>query len=99
MWKRTPWRVQGYLATFLSTRASLFLQWLLQLAGLAEDITERKRAEETLRESEEHFRGTFENAAVGIAHLDAAGRCLRANEKLCDIIGYTLQDLARQAHR
>ncbi len=50
-------------------------------------------AERALQKSEQRFRGTFENAAVGIAHLDAEGRCLRANEKLCDIIGYLDQDL------
>ena len=41
------------------------------------DITDAKRAEEALRESEERFRGTFENAAVGIAHEDLSGRFLR----------------------
>jgi PAS domain S-box-containing protein len=61
--------------------------------SLARDITERKRAEEALRESEERFRGTFENAAVGIAHVDARGRCLRANQKLCDILGYPCAEL------
>ena len=38
--------------------------------GTCVDITDLKRAEEALRESEERFRGTFENAAVGIAHKD-----------------------------
>ena len=47
-----------------------------RVAGLAEDITERKQAQEALRESEERFRGTFENAAVGIAHMDTQNRCL-----------------------
>ena len=51
------------------------------IVALARDVTDRKRAEEALRESEERFRGTFENAAVGIAHDDAAGRFLRVNEK------------------
>ncbi len=48
--------------------------------GTCTDITDLKRAEEALRQSEERFRGTFENAAVGIAHLDADGRCLRQRE-------------------
>jgi PAS domain S-box-containing protein len=63
------------------------------LVSLARDITERKRAEEALRESEERFRGTFENAAVGIAHTDLEGRFLRVNEKLCDVLGYSREEL------
>ena len=44
-------------------------------------------------QSEERFRGTFENAAVGIAHEDLAGRFLRVNEKFCAILGYTPAEL------
>jgi PAS domain S-box-containing protein len=61
--------------------------------SLARDITERQEADEALRESEERFRGTFENAAVGIAHVDAQGHCLRANQKLCEIMGYSSEEL------
>jgi two-component system, sensor histidine kinase and response regulator len=57
------------------------------------DITGLKRAEEALRESEERFRGTFENAAVGIAHTDPEGRFLRVNEKFCAIVGYPREEL------
>src|SRR3989442_47249 len=57
------------------------------------EIAERKKAEEALRESEEKFRGTFENAAVGIAHKDAEGRLLRVNERYCNIVGYTREEL------
>jgi two-component system sensor histidine kinase/response regulator len=46
-----------------------------------------------LRESEERFRGTFENAAVGIAHLDPTGHILRVNEKCCAIVGYSRDEL------
>jgi PAS domain S-box-containing protein len=60
--------------------------------SMARDISERKRAEEALRESEERFRGTFENAAVGIAHTDLDGRWLRVNEKLASILGYTVEE-------
>src|SRR5437764_4972787 len=61
--------------------------------GTCTDITDLRRVEEALRESEERFRGTFENAAVGIAHVDVNGRFLRVNEKLCDILGCTRDEL------
>ena len=54
---------------------------------------EQSRAEQALRESEERFRGTFENAAVGIFHTDHDGRFLRVNEKLCAILGYSREEL------
>src|SRR5262249_43798671 len=50
----------------------------------------------TLRQSEERFRGTFENAAVGIAHVDTAGRLVRVNEKFCAIVGYPREELLRR---
>ncbi len=46
-----------------------------------------------LRESEERFRATFENAAVGIAHVATDGRWLRVNNRLCEIVGYTRDEL------
>ena len=67
--------------------------------SLAQDITERMRAEEALRESEERFRGTFDNAAVGIAHKDADGRFLRVNETYCGIVGYTRESCSRGPSR
>ncbi|MCC8392220.1 PAS domain S-box protein [Paraburkholderia sp. MMS20-SJTR3] len=56
--------------------------------GSVVDITQLKHAEQELRVSEERFRGTFENAAVGIAHCDLAGRFLRVNQRACEIVGY-----------
>ncbi len=57
------------------------------------DITESKKAEERLKESEEQFRLTFEQAAVGIAHVSPQGRFLRINQKLCDILKYDHDEL------
>jgi PAS domain S-box-containing protein len=60
----------------------------VRFVGTIVDITELKEAEQALRESEERFRGTFENAAVGIAHCDMEGRLLRVNRRYCEIVGY-----------
>jgi PAS domain S-box-containing protein len=68
----------------------------LSVWGCGIDITERKAAEEALRASEARFRGTFENAGVGIAHTDFNGRWLRLNAKLCAIVGYTHAELIQK---
>ncbi len=57
------------------------------------DSSDRTQAAEALRESEERFRATFEQAAVGIAHLGIDGRFARLNQKFCDIVGYTQSEL------
>ena len=54
---------------------------------------ERKGVEGKLRESEERFRATFEQAAVGIGHTAPDGRWLRVNTKLCEIVGYSREEL------
>lgn len=61
---------------------------------LRQQIDERMRIEKALRASEERFRGTFEQAAVGIAHLDLHGRWLRVNRKLCQIMVRSQDELA-----
>ncbi|MDZ8241369.1 MAG: PAS domain S-box protein [Nostoc sp. ChiQUE01a] len=49
--------------------------------------------EAALRESEQRFRSAFHQAAVGIAHVAIDGRWLLVNQRLCDIVGYTLEEL------
>jgi len=57
------------------------------------DITARQTAEDALRESEARFRGTFENAAVGMARVGLDGSWLEVNGRLCEITGYTREEL------
>jgi PAS domain S-box-containing protein len=57
------------------------------------DVTDRRKAEEALRESEERFRSTFEQAPVGVTHVSPAGRFLRVNQRFCTLVGYSREAL------
>jgi diguanylate cyclase (GGDEF)-like protein/PAS domain S-box-containing protein len=61
--------------------------------GANQDITKRKQAEAVLEESESRFRGAFECAAIGMALVALDGRFLRANQSLCDSLGYSEPEL------
>ncbi len=56
-------------------------------------ITEQKKAEQALQESEARYRATFEQATAGIAHVGLDGLWLRSNEQLSRILGYSSEEL------
>ena len=53
----------------------------------------RKQAEREQSRVEGLFRATFEQAAVGIAHVGTDGAWLRVNQRLCDMLGYSREEL------
>jgi PAS domain S-box-containing protein len=57
------------------------------------DITERKLAEQALREREEMFRFLFEQAPIGMAITDLEGRYLRVNRAHCEVLGYRREEM------
>jgi len=67
--------------------------------GLSIDITNRKQAEEALRNSAELFRTVFEQAAVGVAQVRPNGAFFGVNEKLCEIVGYSEKELSDMTFR
>jgi PAS domain S-box-containing protein len=63
-------------------------------ASVIHDITEFKRAEKALKESEARFRAIFENAGIGIALVDMRGHPVESNPALQKMLGYSKAELA-----
>jgi two-component system sensor histidine kinase/response regulator len=61
------------------------------------DITERKRGEERLRESEQLFRSIFENAQIGISFFNIDTQVISPNRALQEMLGYTENELSHLA--
>ncbi len=61
--------------------------------GIDRDITDRKRAEDALKENEERFRRIFEDSPIGMAMSDSSFRFIKANSSFCKMLGYTEEEL------
>ena len=66
---------------------------VIGLIGISHDITERKRAEEALRESEARFKNLFDDAPVAYHELDREGRIIKANLTEQRLLGYTAEEM------
>ena len=81
-------------ATLVRDEEGRPLYWL----GVQYDITEQKRAEETLRESEERYRAVIEQSAEGLYLLDAeTKRVMETNSSLQRMLGYSAEELEGMA--
>lgn len=70
-----------------------------EIGGLiifSEDVSAQMHVREALKESEEKYRATFDRAGVGIAHVGIDGRWLNFNERLCEIVGYSRNELLQK---
>jgi PAS domain S-box-containing protein len=78
------------------TKSSAYLDYLPEAVRrtLAQVATEHR-----LAESEQRFRATIEQAAVGIAHIALDGRWRLVNQRLCDILGYDRAELLARTHQ
>src|SRR5882672_498136 len=79
----------GHARTFPIADPEGQIRWI---AGIIEDITERKRTQEALRESEGRFRALVEQSIVGI-YVVEEGRFTYANPRMCQMLGYSEREL------
>jgi PAS domain S-box-containing protein len=68
---------------------------VIAYVGMARDVTAQRRLAAAARKAAQRFRVTFEQSAVGMAHATPEGRFLRVNDKLCEITGFSREELLR----
>ncbi len=64
--------------------------------AVTRDITERRRAEEALKKSEEHFRDLVEKSRIAISSDDSQGNLKYFNERYAEIFGYSMEEMLKQ---
>jgi len=77
----------------LMTVTPIYRNGALLLHCATVDVTAQLRAERRFIDSERRFRETFDQAAVGMAHVAVDGTWQRVNQRLCDIVGYSALEL------
>ena len=72
---------------------------VLGMGTVTRDISEAQRASVQLRDSEERFRLTIDEAPIGMALVSLDGRVIRVNRALCEIVGYSPEELTKLTFR
>jgi PAS domain S-box-containing protein len=70
---------------------------IIGVLGIFWDITERKHAQEALKESEERYHGLYDSSIDGIASADLEGNILECNQAYADMLGYTKEELYKKS--
>jgi PAS domain S-box-containing protein len=65
----------------------------IRIIGAMQDITKEKKLKDELQQSEEKFKGAFDLSAVGMALVNSNGYWEEANDRICEILGYTKEEL------
>lgn len=87
-------RPDGAVGYTIFSSVLLDIQGQKQILSMTVDVTERKRAEKALQESEARFRLLFRNAPIPLALLSRDGKLLAFNDSLVRTLGYTTDDVS-----
>jgi PAS domain S-box-containing protein len=91
---RAEWALKRKDGSFVPVEVSANILPDGRWQAFVRDISERKRIEHALQESEERFRLTIDEAPIGMAIVALDGRFIRANRALSEIVGYDSTELA-----
>ncbi|WP_278187371.1 PAS domain S-box protein [Microcoleus vaginatus] len=103
--ERGSWQGELVRTKADGTKITVASRWTLQhddqnqpvaILEISNDISDRKRSEIALARSAQRFRATFEQAAVGMVQASVEGKFLLVNQKLCEILGYSRQELGEK---
>jgi PAS domain S-box-containing protein len=103
--ERGSWQGELVRTKADGTKITVASRWTLQhddqdkpvaILEISNDISDRKRSEIALAQSVQRFRATFEQAAVGMAQATVEGKFLLVNQKLCEILGYSREELVEK---
>lgn len=103
--ERGSWQGELVRTKADGTKITVASRWTLQhddqdkpvaILEISNDISDRKRSEIALAQSAQRFRATFEQAAVGMAQATVEGKFLLVNQKLCEILGYSREELVEK---
>ena len=81
-------RTRDYVLVLLAAIAIAAFAWMLIVT-----VSRQQRVSAALVASEARFRAAFEQAAIGIVHTSFDRRYLQVNQKFCDMLGYTREEL------
>jgi len=83
----------GTFPILINSNALIRENKLMGIRGIIVDLTQSKKVEEALRESEEKFRAVVEKSPLGIALIGRNGHYKYTNPQFSDLFGYTIEDI------